>query len=165
MTLATFTRTNLFWTRLQLKHCVSGLLSGVTGLLLVNRHIHKHCQRHNRPKGCKSTMTNFLKITIKVAPDESLCSGTYAPVLPANQFNTKKFSLTITRWNVDVDHGVDVDVDDEVDVDANVDVDVDVNVAIQFNCKKFSPTVPRWDTRPFFFLLVRQKLRFVNWQS
>ena len=66
MTLATFTRTNLFWTRLQLKHCVSGLLSGVTGLLLVKRHIHKHCQRHNRPEDWvflpKSKITNFLKI-------------------------------------------------------------------------------------------------------
>ena len=66
MTLATFTRTNSVWTRLRLNHCVSGLLSGVTGLLLVKRHIHKHCQRHNRPEDWvflpKSKITNFLKI-------------------------------------------------------------------------------------------------------
>ena len=77
--------------------------------------------------GCNATAT------IKVAPDESLCSGSYAPVLPANQFNTKKFSLTITRWDVDVDHGVDVDVDEvdvDVDVDDEVDVDVDVDVLV-----------------------------------
>ena len=75
--------------------------------------------------GCNATAT------IKVAPDESLCSGSYAPVLPANQFNTKKFSLTITRWDVDVDHDVDVDVDEvDVDVDDEVDVDVDVDVLV-----------------------------------
>ena len=51
MKLATFTRTNSVRTRLRLNHCVSGLLSGVTGLLLVKGHIPKHCQRHNRPKG------------------------------------------------------------------------------------------------------------------
>ena len=84
--------------------------------------------------GCNATAT------IKVAPDESLCSGSYAPVLPANQFNTKKFSLTITRWDVDVDHGVDVDVD-EVDVDVDVDVDDEVDVDVDVDVLVYSSKV------------------------